>query len=88
MVAFVTSWCRIIVHAGLHKTGTTTIQAALQRTSEVLYPTVERNGPGHAELAARSSGIAGRPREPGLLCQVVSEREEVGSAQTSVDNSC
>lgn len=77
MVAFVTSWRRIIVHAGLPKTGTTTIQAALQRTSAILYPTVERNGPGHAELAWRSSGIAGWPREPGLLCQVVSEREEV-----------
>src|SRR5918997_3927143 len=47
---------RVVLHLGLHKTGTTSIQAALVDAFEdliergVLYPRAGRSGPGHALL--------------------------------------
>ena len=48
---------RVILHAGLHKTGTTTIQTALLRGGDFAYPMPERLGPGHADLAERTLGF-------------------------------
>lgn len=47
----------LLLHIGPHKTGTTSLQQSLlqsygtEKPQKVWYPTPEKNGPGHAELA-------------------------------------
>jgi hypothetical protein len=53
----VSSSRRVILHVGLHKTGTTTIQTALAQGGDFVYPAPGPNGPGHADLAHRAYGI-------------------------------
>ena len=53
---------RILLHAGFHKSGTTSIQQALSTLAEsrIIYPPTFEQGPGHAYLAR----IAGNPNRP------------------------
>jgi hypothetical protein len=71
---------RVVLHLGLHKTGTTSIQAALVDAFEdliehrVLYPRAGRSGPGHAllpeELECTDSPVTGVPTHVAILEEV------------------
>jgi len=66
---------RVILHCGFHKTGTTTIQAAIQAADPavLLTPRPEWFGPGHALIAWRARGKSGAAPEPDILLRAVSE---------------
>lgn len=65
---------RVILHAGLHKTGTTSLQIALSRTVGCVFPPAEEPGPGHARLVWRALGIRGEKSDPETLRRTVLEQ--------------
>lgn len=62
---------RVILHAGMHKTGTTSVQTALSRTPGLVWPPTEPPGPGHARLVWRALGLRGEHRDPDILWRTV-----------------
>lgn len=66
---------RVILHAGMHKTGTTSVQFALSRTPGCVYPATEPPGPGHAKLVWRALGLRGEHRDPDVLWRTVETHE-------------
>lgn len=59
----------IVLHAGFHKSGTTSLQLSFQQISDqqVVFPTAGRIGPGHAALAGQLG------RNPQALLEAVGE---------------
>lgn len=82
---------RVIFHAGLHKTGTSSLQVALNQTEGCSFPFAGEPSPGHARLIWRALGIHGEERDPEILvltvrelCQAPSSLPLVLSAEDSV----
>jgi hypothetical protein len=66
---------RVVLHAGLHKTGTTSLQAALGHSEVCVYPEAQDPGPGHARAIWRAIGIYGEQRDPRLLVELVERHD-------------
>jgi hypothetical protein len=64
---------RVVLHVGLHKTGTTTIQTALARGGDFVYPTPGAQGPGHADLARSAFGNVRSAGAPDLVWRLVAD---------------
>lgn len=62
---------RVILHAGLHKTGTTSLQAALAQGGAFAYPGTSAFGPGHAVLAWHAVGHRAITADPLALVRAV-----------------
>lgn len=62
---------RVILHAGLHKTGTTSLQSALAQGGAFVYPEVPAFGPGHAVLAWHAVGHRAIVADPLALVRTV-----------------
>lgn len=64
---------RVLLHAGLHKTGTKSLQVALSRSEACVYPEAQGLGPGHFEAVDRAIGLAGQQRNPRSLVELVGQ---------------
>ena len=69
----------VFLHAGFHKSGTTSVQNSLLRHGEgsLFYPQPERLGPGHCDIAQRSTRSTNKSFDPNLLFQLASEYSRI-----------
>ncbi len=72
----------VVIHAGLHKSATTTLQSAwsqgLDRNSDWTYPRPLSHGPGHAAIAWWLRNLPHCPHQP--FTEVVTEAQESGKS--------
>ncbi len=79
---------RVILHIGPHKTGTTSLQAALlarygaDAPQTIWYPRPSAVGPGHAEIAWSCLGLHGRTKSDEALNAVVARAH--GTCETLI----
>ena len=82
----------ILLHAGFHKSGTTSIQQALleSRDAKFIYPRSLRNGPGHSDIAWAGQDRNSPNFDPDVLIKVVnhfSKKVDLRSKTTFVFSS-
>jgi hypothetical protein len=71
---------KVFIHIGLHKTGTTSIQALLGKVPHLIdYPKPEAKGPGHAAISDQVVFHEGDPSRIGLLVDLVRKAREARS---------
>jgi hypothetical protein len=76
----------VVIHAGFHKSGTTSIQTALLRhpNTNFFYPVPEIDGPGHSQIARNTLDKKSTSYNPDLLLQIVDDYEK--SSPTSTES--
>ena len=72
---------QLVLHVGLHKTGTTSLQHSLlasfgsETPTKIWYPIPDRFGPGHAEYSFQTLGMHNYPKDPSVLQQLFAQAE-------------
>jgi len=63
---------KIVLHAGFHKSGTTSIQQGLLnlKSKKIIYPIPKKEGPGHAHIARISNDPGRRDFNPNILIEM------------------
>ena len=64
---------QILLHAGFHKSGTTSIQRALLRdkNADFIYPSPRKNGPGHSDIALTGQNQNSPKYDPDVLVKLI-----------------